>query len=579
MSEEHESITTSEVTLPDVELDIPPEPSHVDDLTGHTLAGRYEVERPIGKGGMGLVYLARQSALNRQVVVKVLAKDVCEDEEAITRFEREALGLSQLQHPNIVTIYDFGQDQGMAYIVMEYVDGVTLSSMVHRHGPLNFDDFAHISTQILDALAEAHARGIIHRDIKPSNIMLCTRRGHGNVVKVLDFGLAKIVHDPQQVTKKTNLVGSVAFLAPEQIMGHEFDQRVDVYALGVLFYYMLSGRRPFHGEDDMAVLYQHIHKPPEPLEDVLPEGNQVPPEVISIIHRCLSKNPKNRPEDARAVLEMLQHDMSRSIFRMPWTTGEWAALPGAQVVSPHLQDGVHIDGLATPSSASSIRLPHFDAGDEDSAVSGTYEQPKKSPPLVFIGLMTLAMTLLGLAGVLVFQHRQAQRQRLELQALTTTAPPKPLKTPDPLAAAPIPSEAPASSTLGRLTVDAPVKAKVYVDGAFAGYTPLTIERPPGPTMIEVRAKGHETWTKSVALMVGDPLVLDAALSPKRAPIKTPPPPSKRSPKPPIVKPPAAKPPTAKVAPEVVKKPTPPKNDGLLFKPGGTSKKSGGLWVD
>ncbi|MEM1350386.1 MAG: serine/threonine-protein kinase, partial [Myxococcota bacterium] len=234
----------SEGVLPKFrEPDVEGTRSDTDDLIGASLAGRYEIERCIGRGGMGVVYLASQSTLNREVVVKVLARSLSQEREAIIRFQREAFGLSQLQHPNIVTIYDFGRERELAYIVMEYVQGETLSQFIKSHGAMPFEEFARIAAQILDALAEAHSRGIIHRDIKPSNIMLCARHGHSNFVKVLDFGLAKLVHDHIEVTKKTNLVGSIAFLAPEQILGLEFDQRVDVYALGVLFYYMLTGRK------------------------------------------------------------------------------------------------------------------------------------------------------------------------------------------------------------------------------------------------------------------------------------------------------------------------------------------------
>lgn len=308
----------------DSELSFDPEA-----LIGHSLAGRYKIEERIGKGGMGVVYLASQSALNRKVVVKVLASGLDKDEEAITRFEREALGLSQLQHPNIVTIYDFGRDRDLAYIVMEYVEGVTLSQVLRRKGHFAFDEFAQIAAQTIDALAEAHSRGIIHRDIKPSNIMLCERHGHANFVKVLDFGLAKLVGDSAEVTKKQNLVGSVAFLAPEQILGMAFDQRVDVYALGVLFYYLLSGQKPFRGEDDMAILYQHIHKEPTALDQMLPPGQNVPMEVIALVHRCLDKDPNMRPQDARELLTQLQTDVSRSVFAMPWASGEFAAMPSS----------------------------------------------------------------------------------------------------------------------------------------------------------------------------------------------------------------------------------------------------------
>ncbi len=335
-------------------------------LIGQNLAGRYAVERRIGKGGMGVVYLASQSALNRKVVVKVLSRTLNDEDEASTRFEREALGLSQLQHPNIVTIFDFGRDRDLAYIVMEYVEGDTLSQFLRRAGRLPFEDFAVISAQILDALAEAHSRGIIHRDIKPSNIMLCERHGQVNFVKVLDFGLAKLVNDSVEVTKKQNLVGSVAFLAPEQILGLEFDQRVDVYALGVLFYYMLSGQKPFSGEDDLAILYQHIHKAPTPLDEVLGPQHNIPPEVIRLVHQCLAKDPNERPANARELLNQLQLDLSRSVFQLPWSTGEMPAMDPSMA-------GMSRSRSLTPHSGLVSVSPNTDLSGQ--IISGVYNTP------------------------------------------------------------------------------------------------------------------------------------------------------------------------------------------------------------
>jgi len=379
-----------------------------EDLIGDTLAGRYEIEQQIGKGGMGIVYLASQRALNRKVVVKVLARGLNDNEEAIQRFEREALGLSQLQHPNTVTIYDFGRDRDLAYIVMEYVEGQTLSqAMRRRDGGLGFEEFASAATQIVDALGEAHARGIIHRDIKPSNIMLTERHGNANFVKVLDFGLAKLMHDAAEVTKKQNLVGSVAFLAPEQILGLEFDQRADVYALGVLFYYLLSGQKPFRGEDDISVLYQHIHKHPTPLTELLPPGHDIPIEIIDLVHLCLSKEPEERPVDARDLLSRMQNEGARSLFQVPWVSGEFSTSSIMAAVP---------DREATPISGqlSTVRAHSSGAIDRPSQISGAYAQvsqtgmtqvsgvhmlPQEPPSKRNTILVALAVILaIGLAG-------------------------------------------------------------------------------------------------------------------------------------------------------------------------------------
>lgn len=566
-----------------------------EDLIGDTLAGRYDVEERIGKGGMGVVYLASQSALNRKVVVKVLAKglsdekgsgDEEDDGEAIQRFEREALGLSQLQHPNIVTIFDFGRDKDIAYIVMEYVEGETLSQCMRRTGPMGFDEFAKIATQILDALSEAHARGIIHRDIKPSNIMLCERHGNPNFVKVLDFGLAKLVHDAAEVTKKQNLVGSVAFLAPEQILGLDFDQRVDVYALGVLFYYMLAGQKPFRGEDDISVLYQHVHKNPTPLHELLPPGHDIPEEVIQLIHSCLDKDPKERPRDARDLLGRLQTDLSRSAFQVPWGSGEFSATtlqtPHSGVMTPSAQHLTPHSGVMSMSTDLSGQYSQV------SQMSGLYALPQPQPnrtplyialALVVVlgaGLVALIVTSNGsnAGGVvpqarlveilddvdgLVVEQRWGQAQTmLDSVQHDLKAHPELIKRAaamadsisvgklmqqaeiaeekgdistararynDVLSSAPaheeatarlaaLPKEPPAhvGARSGVVKIDAPIKARVTIDGEFVGYTPLEHDISPGqPHRVEVQADGYVTWSDAVQVAAGDDTVLDAKL--------------------------------------------------------------------
>ena len=168
--------------------------------------------------------------------------------------------------------------------------------------------------------------GLVHRDIKPSNIMLTDRHGQDNYVKILDFGLAKLVKGAQDVTKEQNLVGSVAFLAPEQIMGNEIDERVDVYALSVLFYYMISGEKPFVGEDDVTVLYQHVHNDADRLEDQLTDNHDIPQNIIDLIHRGLSKDPEERPQDAGEFLAELSACLEGEQVSRPHVSGEFNAV-------------------------------------------------------------------------------------------------------------------------------------------------------------------------------------------------------------------------------------------------------------
>ncbi len=288
----------------------------IDPLLGTTFARRYLIERRLGRGGMGVVYQATQIDLNRQVVLKVLASDWLGDPEALARFEREARGLSSLQHPNIVTIHDFGRVDGRAFIVMEYVGGDTLDRFVRRRGHLSLADFVPIAAQVLKGLGEAHSRGIIHRDIKPANIMLCERQGRANYVKILDFGLAKLVSGSSDITKQ-NVLGTPTCLSPEQILGEKVDQRVDVYAVGILFYFMLSGVMPFQADNDASVLYKHVHEKAQPLADILPPDHGIPEGVLDLIARCMEKSRDRRPRDANEVVEGLIDQVPFAMFRLP----------------------------------------------------------------------------------------------------------------------------------------------------------------------------------------------------------------------------------------------------------------------
>ena len=272
-----------------------------DPLVGRTFGGKYCLTQKIGAGGMGAVYLARQQGLNRDVVVKLLRQETQRDGSMVKRFEREAQALSLLNHTNIVNVYDFGQEGPLSYLVMEHIPGASLDAFMRQAGPLPHDTFFTIACQILRALAEAHDIGLVHRDIKPSNIMLTSRKDNPYHVKVLDFGLVKLLAEESDLTGHNKLMGTIAYLAPEQILSQEITPSADVYALGVLFYHMLAGQKPFTGLD-MAVLHQHINQPPEPLLARLDPAQRVPKATAALIHRCLAKLPHERPQDAHEVL-------------------------------------------------------------------------------------------------------------------------------------------------------------------------------------------------------------------------------------------------------------------------------------
>lgn len=296
----------------------------LEDLEGRLIAGRYKILRRIGKGGMGVVYLAQQTNLNREVVIKILAPQLVDDDSSVVRFEREARGLSRLQHPNIVTIYDFGQDSDLAYIAMEYADGETLSKYIKRCAPLRIEDFLPIAVQILRGIGEAHKLGLIHRDIKPSNIILCELEGEKNFVKILDFGLAKLAQGQEDVTKEQQLVGSASFLAPEQILQGQSDPRSDVYALGVLFYLMLTGQKPFGGPNDNVILYKHVNELAPKLSTCVQDFQMIPEGLSDVIDSCLSKNPDNRPQSANDLLAQFAQCLDLPELRASWSSVSFA---------------------------------------------------------------------------------------------------------------------------------------------------------------------------------------------------------------------------------------------------------------
>ncbi len=252
----------------------------------------YEIDGTIGAGAMGQVYRARDTKLGRDVAIKMLPTSLRGNQAALQRFRREAQALAKLNHPNIVTIYSIEEQGEDLFLTMELVQGEALDSMI-RDGGIDTSEFETIALPLTDAVMAAHARGIIHRDLKPSNIMITP----GGSIKVLDFGVARVLSE-QPLTDANITVGTAAYMSPEQISGKEVDGRSDLFSLGVLFYELLTGSRPFHGEHPSAVMYSIVH------EDA-PRLTSVPDVVASAVNRCLQKDPARRfasAEDLRKVL-------------------------------------------------------------------------------------------------------------------------------------------------------------------------------------------------------------------------------------------------------------------------------------
>jgi serine/threonine protein kinase len=279
------------------------------------LSGRYRLEAKLGHGGMGVVYRATDRTMMRAVAVKLIrATDGVElDEEVAGRFLREAKNTARIQHEHIIEVYDLGRSEtNDLYMVMELLEGESLSVRLRREGRLSPQATVHIGRQICEALEVAHAAGIIHRDLKPANVMLVNRAGDDAFVKVLDFGVAKS-YAPDQETQLTHtgmLVGTVEYMAPEQIMGKVVDGRTDIYSLGIVLYRMLLGKPPFKDGGVPAMIHHHLNVMPKPLRE---QGvNEVPGALDRVVLRCLAKKPEQRYESmselSRALASALEPD-------------------------------------------------------------------------------------------------------------------------------------------------------------------------------------------------------------------------------------------------------------------------------
>ncbi len=381
-----------------------------DALIGRVLDSRFRILRLIGTGGMGAVYLAEHVGIGKQVAIKVLRADLRSQPDLVGRFRREAMAVSKLTDPHTITVFDFGVWRGLIYLVMEYLRGADLAVLIDREGRLSAEAALSVALAVLSSLAEAHDQGIVHRDLKPENIYITRAAGGDELIKVLDFGLAKMMTAPEQrtdagfQTREGALLGTPYFMAPEQISGDDIDGRCDLYAVGALLFLMVTGRHPYASKNPMRVLEAHLAGDLPTLASVAP-GVVVPDGFEALVRDLMAVDPAARPPNALAVIERLRGLSAGT------ATGERAATvtppEGAPVDAPASEppQSADTDRDAAPPSAfsTSVLLSHADWGDVlDDALPASLTRDEFAGyerGLRFRGVFRTVLALLALAGL------------------------------------------------------------------------------------------------------------------------------------------------------------------------------------
>jgi len=365
---------------------------------GQKINGRYEIVKSIGEGGMANVYLANDSILERQVAVKVLRGDLSADDKFIRRFQREAQSVSNLSHPNIVEVYDVGEEEGNHYIVMEFIEGKTLKQLLNKRESLTLTEVIDIMKQLTDGISHAHESYIIHRDIKPQNIMI----QDNGLIKITDFGIAMALN-ATQLTQTNSVMGSVHYLPPEQASGKGATIKSDIYSIGILMYELLTGNVPFKGDNAVEIALKHMK---DKIPSIRKQNPAIPQAVENILLKATAKNPRNRYDSAKSMHEDFLHCLEEEhandkkiVFEYPENdldeTGPIEKVNNTNEV-------IIVDNSVSENTDELVTEITNDDIEED---DDFYEEPKKKNTLITV-LATFLLLLLIAGGILLIVSTQ-----------------------------------------------------------------------------------------------------------------------------------------------------------------------------
>ncbi|UJR86480.1 serine/threonine protein kinase [Sandaracinus amylolyticus] len=498
---------------PTQELNDAPPP---DPLLGRVIDGRYRVEKAIGEGGMGVVYLISHVVLGKRMALKVLRGDMAKDGDVVQRFMQEAQSATSIGHPNIIDISDFGRlPDGSVYFVMEFLDGTSLTHFIGTGGSIPMQTALHVIRQIASALDAAHARGIVHRDMKPDNVYLVKQGKDPHFVKVLDFGIAKVGGASSKLTKTGMIFGTPHYMSPEQASGQSVDRRTDVYALGVIMYEMFTGKVPFDGDTFMGILSKHMFEQPLPPSQV--QGTKGLGAVEDVILKSLAKKPEDRYQSMSELIDDLDKIAGGGQLAIGRRGG--IAPPG------NLADALE------PPTRTEMRLGQAFGADgmpppEPDVV------PKSRAPMIALAIVVLLFVGVGVGGVVFWASGSAATAGATSGPAPIVVPPLPpgtSTTPTPTTTPPaVTTTTPVTTTppstpqtpvvaprarVVQITSE-PIGAEVVIDGAIVGNTPLELPAPEsGDRVAEVRMRGYE----SASVMIGatSPETVRVTLTPAR----------------------------------------------------------------